>query len=86
MFSFDKNKIYVGKNGGTIHCASDHGPWFCNGAGIYLDNYFKTNNSFQWDLNTNKNCFDGFTEDFELVGGIKNFTVNEVEVFKVEYA
>ena len=86
MFSFDKNKIYVGKNGGFIHCTSDYGPWFCGGAGVYLDNYFKTNNSYQWELNTNKNSFDGFTEDFELVGGIKNFTVNEVEVFKVEYA
>ena len=29
--------------------------------------------------------FDGFTEEFELVGGVKNFMVNEVEVFKVEY-
>ena len=30
---------------------------------------------------TNQNSFNGFTESFELVGGIKNFTVNEVEVF-----
>ena len=85
MFSFNKNKIYIGKNGGLIHCTSDYGPWFCGRSGVYLDSYFKTNNSYQWELNTNKGAFDGFTEEFELVGGIKNFTVNEVEVFKIEY-
>ena len=85
MFSFNKNKIYIGKNGGSIHCAQDHGPWFCGGAGVYLDNYFEKNNSYQWDLKTNKGSFDGFTEEFELVGGNKNFIVKEVEVFQVEY-
>ena len=85
MFSFNKNKIYIGKNGGYIHCSSDSGPWFCNGAGVYLDNYFKTKNSYQWELKTNNNYFDGFNEQFELVGGTKFFEVNEVEVFKVEY-
>ena len=85
MFSFNKNKIYVGKNGGLIHCSKDEGPWFCGGSGVYQDHYFNTNNSYQWELSKNKNCWEGFTEDFELVGGGQNFTVNEVEVFKVEY-
>ena len=85
MFSFNKNKIYLGKNGGSIHCTKDYGPWFCGGSGVYGDNYFKSNNSYQWELSTNQSVFNGFTESFELVGGIKNFTVNEVEVFKVEY-
>ena len=85
MFSFNKKKIYIGKNGGQIHCANDHGPWFCSGAGVYKDNYFKTNNSYEWDLKNNIGSFDGFTEEFELVGGVQNFMVNEVEVFKVEY-
>jgi hypothetical protein len=85
MFSFNKKKIYIGKNGGQIHCANDCGPWFCNGAGVYKDNYFKENNSYEWELKTNMCFFDGFTEEFELVGGVKNFMVNEVEVFKVEY-
>ena len=80
-----KIKYINGKNGGCIHCTSDYGPWFCGGSGVYLDYYFKTNNSYQWELNANKGSFDGFTENFELVGGIKNFSVNEVEVFKVEY-
>ena len=85
MFSFNKKKIYIGKNGGYIHCDNDYGPWFCGGAGVYGDNYFKTNNSYEWELKSNIVCFDGFTEEFELVGGVKNFMVNEVEVFKVEY-
>ena len=85
MFSFNKKKIYIGKNGGYIHCDNDYGPWFCGGAGVYGDNYFKTNNSYEWELKSNINSFDGFTEEFELVGGVKNFMVNEVEVFKVEY-
>ena len=85
MFSFNKKKIYIGKNGGYIHCANDYGPWFCGGSGVYGDNYFKTNNSYEWELKSNIVNFDGFTEEFELVGGVKNFMVNEVEVFKVEY-
>ena len=85
MFSFNKKKIYIGKNGGYIHCANDYGPWFCGGSGVYGDNYFKTNNSYEWELKINMGYFDGFTEEFELVGGVKNFMVNEVEVFKVEY-
>ena len=77
MFSFNKNKIYIGKNGGYIHCTSDYGPWFCGGSGVYLDNYFKTNNSYQFELNTNKNNFDGFTENFAyaLVNGSNSFSM-----------
>ena len=85
MFSFNKNKIYMGKNGGHIHCASDYGPWFCDGSGVYGDHYFSTTNSYQWNLSANQGYFDGFTEHYELVGGNSNFAVNEVEVFKVEY-
>ena len=85
MFSSNKNKIYMGKNGGLIHCTQEYGPWFCGGSGVYQDNYFNSKNSYQWELSTNQGVFEGFSENFELVGGIKNFTVNEVEVFKVEY-
>ena len=81
MFSFNKNKIYIGKNGGFIHCSKDNGPWFCNGSGV--QNGAK---SYHWELEQNKKYFDGFTEQFELIGmNNKNFTINEVEVFKVEY-
>ena len=85
MFSFNKKKIYIGKSGGYIHCTNDYGPWFCGGSGVYKDNYFKENNSYEWEINEHNKLIDGFTEEFELVGGVKNFMVNEVEVFKVEY-
>ena len=85
MFSFNKNKIYMGKNGGPIHCGGECGPWFCSGSGVHGDHYFNTNNSYQWDLSSNQIYWDGFTENFELVGGNRNFYVNEVEVFKIEY-
>ena len=85
MFSFNKNKIYNGKNGGHICCNENTGPWFCGVSGVIHDNFFKHNKSYQWELETNKKYFEGFTENFELTGGNKNFTVNEVEVFKVEY-
>ena len=85
MFSFNKKKIYIGKNGGHICCGNGCGPFFCGGSGVCGDNYFKTNNSYEWELKSNIVNFDGFTEEFELVGGVKNFMVNEVEVFKVEY-
>ena len=84
MFSFNKLKIYNGKNGGYIHCGTGEGPWFCNGAGAQGNNYFKTNNSYQWELEQNKESWEGFTEKFELVGGKKNFYVKEVEVFEVK--
>ena len=47
--------------------------------------FFNSKNSYQWELYINQSYFEGFSENFELVGGIKNFAVNEVEVFKVEY-
>ena len=75
----------MGKNGSLIHCTKNYGPWFCGGSGVYQDNYFNSKNSYQWELYINQSYFEGFSENFELVGGIKNFTVNEVEVFKVEY-
>ena len=83
IFSFDKMKIYKGVNGGYFHCGTDCGPWFCGCIGVDGDNYFKTENSYQWEINKFK-FFEGFTEEYELVGGIRHFSVEEVEVFKVE--
>ena len=53
MFSFNKNKIYIRKNGGSIHCAAYCGPWFCGGSGVDGDNYFTSNKSYQWELSNN---------------------------------
>ena len=33
-----------------IHCSNDYGPGFCKGAGVYLDNYFSTKNSYVQNL------------------------------------
>ena len=87
MFSFNKKKIYNGKNGGYIHCEEGHGPWFCGGSGVLGENFFTKDTSYEWELTKHKELFDGFTEEFELIGGdgVKNFKINEVEVFKVEY-
>lgn len=72
MFSLNKNKIYNGKKGSFhIHCGTNEGPWFCLGSGIQGDNYFSNNKSYQWELESNKKHWEGFTEEFELVGGKK---------------
>ena len=84
IFSFNKMKIYNGKNGGYFHCGTDCGPWFCGCVGVAGDNYFNTTNSYQWEINK-FGYFEGFTEEYELVGGIRNFSVEEVEVFKVDF-
>ena len=88
MFSLNKNKIYKGKKGcNHIHWGLSEWPWFCNGTGAQGDDYFKIDKSFQWDLKSNQVSWENFTEaeEFELVGGTKNFFVKEVEVFKVEF-
>ena len=84
IFSFDKMKIYKGVDGGYFHCGSDCGPWFCGCIGADGDNYFETENSYQWEINSFK-YFEGFTEEYELVGGKRYFSIEEVEVFQVQF-
>ena len=84
IFSFDKMKIYKGVDGGYFHCGTDCGPWFCGCIGVDGDNYFKTENSYQWEINR-WNYFEGFTEEYELVGGKRHFSVEDVEVLQVQF-
>ena len=84
VFSFNKMKIYNGVDGGYFHCGTDCGPWFCGCVGVDGDNYFITEASYQWEINSYR-YFEGFTEEYELVGGKRNFAVEEVEVFKVDF-
>ena len=77
-------EIYKCKNGEYFHCGIDCGPWFCECVGVDWDNYFNTINSFQWEINK-FGYFEGFTEEYELVSRIRNFSVEEVEVFKVDF-
>ena len=76
MFSFNKKKIYIGKNGGYIHCTTDYGQWFCNGSGIYQDNYFTSNTSYQWDLSTDQNYF---LNNFLRIGEVNGLTESELK-------
>ena len=84
VFSFNKMKIYNGVDGGYFHCGTDCGPWFCGCVGVEGDNYFNTEKSYQWEINRFR-YFEGFTEEYELVGGTRHFSVEEVEVFKVDF-
>ena len=84
VFSFNKMKIYNGKDGGYFHCGTDCGPWFCGCVGVDSDNYFNTEKSYEWEINRWGN-YEGFTEEYELVGGTRHFSVEEVEVFKVDF-
>jgi len=83
IFSLDYMKIYKPKNGktGYIHCASDHGPYFCGTIGM-VSNYFSSNNHYEQNVN---NCYDGGEQNknYELNHGEKNFYGREVEVFQV---
>ena len=83
VFSFNKMKIYNGVDGGYFHCGTDCGPWFCGCVGVEGDNYFNTEKSYEWEINKWGN-YEGFTEEYELVGGTRHFSVEEVEVFKVD--
>ena len=57
---------------------------FCGCVGVDGDNYFSTEASYQWEINSFR-YFEGFTEEYELVGGKRYFAVEEVEVFKVDF-
>lgn len=83
IFSLDYMKVYKPKEGGTgyIHCASDHGPYFCGTTGM-MDNYFTSNNHYEQDIN---NCYKGGEQNkpYQLNHGEKNFYGFEVEVFQI---
>ena len=82
IFSFDKMKIYKGVNEGYFHCGTDYDSWFCRFIWVEGNIYFNTENSYQWEINR-WNYFEGFSEEYELVGGKRHFSVEEVEVFQV---
>ena len=79
IFSLDYMKIYKPKSGNTgyIHCAKDHGPYFCDTIGM-MDSYFSSNSHYEQNLNTH---YEG--EEQGLNHGEKNFIGREVEVFQV---
>ena len=66
-------KVYKPKHGtiGYIHCASDHGPFFCGTIGM-VDNYFSLNNHYEHNIDT---FYDGGEQNksYELNHGERNF-------------
>ena len=90
VFSLDYNKIYLPQKGHcSKHSNDGYGPIFGNNEHkeypiiIYGNNFF--NNSSHYTC-TKNNCFyDNFSFDYELNKGKKNFEVNEIEVYKVNF-
>ena len=78
-------KIYPGKNGGTISCSSDNGPWFYSALGAQNKNYLKNKINNQFSYTSVKITWNDFEKDYELTGGEKEYLLKEVEVLKVEF-
>ena len=81
VFSLDNNKIYpIIKGKDAIRCCDCCGPQFSDNT-IYLRNnfYSRTDNY----VNQRNDNYQGFTKDYELNNGNKNFGIKEMEVFQL---
>ena len=82
VFSIDHMKIYNHiKGADAIILNNNFGPSFYGC--IYLKNKFKNNENYTFEKNCSNQFFSGFIHDYELNGGEKNFSLNEVEVFQI---
>lgn len=82
IFSLDKMMTYSVHSGEpAIGCYEDYGPVFmgCQ-IRIYDDCFINGGSTYERDLNYYT------TEDFELNGGEQNFSVKDIEVYKVTFA
>ena len=81
VFSFDKKKIYpIIKGKDAIRCCDCCCPQFCDNTIYLYKNFLSQNNNFVNSINDN---YEGFTIDYELNNGTKNFTVIELEVHQI---
>ena len=71
LFSFDKMKIYPGKNGGIIYCSKCHGPWFSYALGVKENGFLKKEQTKQFDLDIFNEFWNNFDKEYELNGGKK---------------
>ena len=80
IFSLDKMKIYnVIKGEEAIGCFPNFGPVFLGCQIRIYDEFFKNGGStYEKGLNYETK------DDFELTGGLKTFSVNDIEVYSVE--
>ncbi len=81
VFSFDKKKIYPIKKGkDAIRCCSCCCPQFCENSIYLYKNFLSQNENF---VNYKDENYEGFTIDYELNNGTKNFTVIELEIHQI---
>ena len=80
FISFDKSKIYRVKTGEFI--AFDNECFIQTICFRISGNIISDSYSMQTKTEMEK-CFDDFSEDYELNGGIKNFKVEECEVYRL---
>ena len=85
LFSFDKMKIYPGKNGGIIYCSKCHGPWFSYALGVKENGFLKKEQTKQFDLDIFNEFWNNFDNEYELNGGKKNYFIKEIEVFHLDF-
>jgi hypothetical protein len=80
VFSLDKMQIYdIIPGEDAIGCYPKYGPVFL-GCQIRIYDEFFTNGGTTFEKGLNYNT----QEDFELTGGMKQFEVNEIEVYGIE--
>ena len=84
LFSFNNMKIYSGKEGGSIYCSKEHGPWFGWALGVFNNSFLTEKEKHQFDFNTFKSYWNNFEKEYELTDGKKEFNAKEIEVFQVE--
>jgi len=83
VFSLNKNKIYpVMKGKNAIRCCFCCCPQFSEQT-IYLYGNFLSRKDNK--VNTKNDNYQGFTRDYELNNGNQNFSVEELEVYKLTF-
>ena len=81
VFSLDKKKIYPIKKGkDAIRCCNCCCPQFCDSTIYLYHNFLSVNSNF---VNSKDDNYEGFTIDYELNNGAKNFTVIELEIHQI---
>ncbi len=79
LFSLDKMKIYPIISGqDAIGCYSEYGPVFMGFQILIKDNFFKNGGTTYL-----KGINYDTEEDYELTGGLKEFKVEEIEVYEI---
>ena len=86
VFSLNKKKIYLPNNKYCLHFNENYGPIFgnCPLGYIFLvnkgDNFFKNGG---YTCAIKENAYNGFTKDYEINEGEKDFIIKEIEVYQL---